>query len=93
MYAHLLEFLCNFSLSQIVKCPTRISGTGHSSTIDLVLVTKPNNVENCNSMPELANSDHLGLLLTLNNQGHYEKKKHLRRRIWCYASADFPRAI
>ncbi len=44
-------------------------------------------------MPELANSDHLGIFLTLNNQGHYEKKKLLRRRIWCYASADFSRAM
>ncbi len=85
MYAHLLEFLCNFSLSQIVKCPTRFSGTGHSSTIDLVLVTRSNNVENCTYFH--ANSDHLGLFLTLNNQGHYEKKNF-------YAgvySADFSR--
>ncbi len=72
MYAHLLEFLCNFSLSQIVKCPTRFSGTGHSSTIDLVLVTRSNNVENCTYFH--ANSDHLGLFLTLKIKDIMRKK-------------------
>ena len=91
MYAHLLEFLCNFSLSQIVKCPTRFSGTGHSSTIDLVLVSRPNNVENCTSIPKLANSDHLGLFLTLKKYCPL-KERVIRRQVWRYSLADFDRA-
>ena len=91
MYAHLLELLCNFSLSQIAKCPTRFSSTGHSSTIDLVLVSRPNNVENCTSIPKLANSDHLGLFLTLKKYCPL-KERVIRRQVWRYSLADFDRA-
>ncbi len=88
LYSHLLSFMSNFSLSQIVKFSTR-----QSSTIDLVLVSKPTNIECCTAIPELANSDHLGVSLSvLNCDSRSKKGKNIKRKVWNYSAADFDRA-
>ena len=91
LYPQLSQFMSNFSLSQIVKSPTHSSHAGHSSTIDLVLVSKPNNVKRCTVIPELANSDHLGLFVTM-NQTQCVKANTITRKVWHYLQADFDRA-
>ena len=76
--------------SQIVKSPTHSSHASHSSTIDLVLVSNPNNVKSCTVIPELANSDHLGLFVTM-NQTQCVKANTITRKVWRYLQADFDR--
>ena len=81
LYPQLSQFMSNFSLSQIIKSPTHFSHAGHSSTIDLVLVSKP----------KLANSDHLGLFVTM-NQTQCIKANTITRKVWHYLQADFDQA-
>ncbi len=91
LYSHLFNFICNFSLSQLVKSPTHFSPTGLPSTIDLALTSNLAMIKSCTTVPELQNSDHLGIRILV-KQGHYERNNLLRRRIWCYSSANYTRA-
>ncbi len=76
--------MSNFSLSQIVKFSTRQSST-------IVLVSKPTNIECCTAIPELANSDQLGVSLSVLDS-RSKRGKNIKRKIWHYSAADFDRA-
>ena len=58
LYSHLSDFMTSFSLTQVVDSPTHFSPSGQPSCIDLVFVS---NLNTCSVIPQLTNSDHLGL--------------------------------
>ena len=60
---HLANITDCFSLTQVVKQPTRIAADGTSTLIDLVLMSSPRTLKYCETVPPLANSDHLGISL------------------------------
>ena len=43
----------------------------------------------CNVIPELANSDHLGLSLSLSICEPSLNRENIKRKIWQYSAADF----
>ena len=81
-----------FSLTQVVKDPTRYSPSGHSSIIDLALVSDLQNISECTIMPTLANSDHNSVILQVKMRGTKEKAKSSHRCYWRYDLTDFDKA-
>ena len=67
-YTHLSDFMTSFSLSQVVTSPTHFSHCGHPSLIDLVFVSNLSHFSTCSIISQLANSDHLGLCVTMKCQ-------------------------
>ena len=88
---HITNILNSFSLTLVVKEPTHFSSVGSSSLIDLVIMSAPQFLHECVTVPPLANSDHLSISLQVksNIQTHVGVNK---RVIWRYAHADFNRA-
>ena len=90
-YPKLCNIIHSFGLTQIVTGHTHVSPLGHTSLIDLVLVSSPDHVRDCSIIPPLANSDHLGLHISLQLKvPTLSKRSHSRSRtIWRYSHADF----
>ena len=91
LYSHLSDFMTSFSLTQVVDSPTHFSPSGQPSRIDLVFVSNLNCLSTCSVIPQLANSDHLGLLVNLKHHSTSSIPSH-RRCVWRYHHADFERA-
>ena len=91
LYSHLSDFMVSFSLSQIVESPTHYSHSGQPSLIDLVFVSDVSYFCTCSVIPNLANSDHLGLLVSLKHR-HSARIPTCRRQVWRYKHADFIKA-
>ena len=84
----LLEQLClEFSLSQIVSNPTRISA-GHSSILDLVLLSNPQSLLSCTITEPIATSDHLSVSVQLSSSNRPPKMKPTRRKVWIYKAVN-----
>ena len=67
-YLYLSDLMTSFSLSQVVDTPTHFSPNGQSTLIDLVFVSNLHSFSNCSIIPQLSNSDQLGLMVTLKHQ-------------------------
>ena len=67
------------------------SPSGQSTLIDLVFVSNLDSLSNCSVIPQLSNSDHVGLMVTLKHQ-HVASISMPRRRVWRYKHADFDKA-
>ena len=58
--------------------------------IDLALISSPENIISCETVPPLSNSDHLGILVVTEGQKRQPTvQNNPRRQIWHYARADF----
>ena len=68
LYHHLSRILDCFSLSQVNSVPTHHSHDGHQTLIDLALLSSPEHLTSCDTIPPLGNSDHLGLHILINRQ-------------------------
>ena len=79
-------------LSQVVSEPTHLISDNASSLIDLIYLSVPSSVLSCTTIPPLANSDHLGLYLSISAGQRKCVPKVNRRKIWRYALGDFDRA-
>ena len=79
-------------LSQIVSEPTRVVNST-STLIDLEFVSTRRMVQLCETIPPLANSDHLGIYLHLSNKLCKNIQKPQTRKIWQYNLADFDQAV
>ena len=55
----------SFSLSQVVTEPTHFISENTSSLIDLVLMSAPEHLKECVTVPPLSNSDHSGISIRL----------------------------
>ena len=81
-------------LSQVVSEPTHniiVSGNA-TSLIDLIYLSVPSSVLSCVAIPPLANSDHLGLYLSISAGQRKSAPKAKSRKIWRYAYGDYDRA-
>ena len=83
--------MTSFSLSQVVASPTHFSHCGHPSLIDLVFVSDLSYFSTCSIIPQLDNSDHLGLCGTMRSQ-HMSYYPACRRQVWRHKHANFERA-
>ena len=72
--------------------PTRPGHDGTSSLIDLVLMSTPQALRECVTVPPLANSDHLGICLQVESSSNTLQTRPKRRVIWRYEFADINRA-
>lgn len=82
-----------YCLHQTVTGPTHVHHDGSKSTIDLVLMSEPSfsMLNRCETIPPLANSDHLGISLDLSIKP-IKTEKTQGRLIWRYAYADWTKA-
>ena len=93
MYHHLSQILDCFSLTQVNSTPTHCSHNGHWTLIDLALLSSPEHLSMCETIPPLGNSDHLGLHVVINRQAKQcTVKNNTHRQVWRYAQADFESA-
>ena len=65
LFSKLSSFLQSFVLTQVVPQPTHFNSSGSSTLIDLVLLSVPSQLVNCNVITPLGNSDHSGVDVTL----------------------------
>ena len=82
--------LCTY-LTQVVSSHTHISHSGTSSLLDYVLLSDLQLLLDCDTIPALATSDHLGISLTLAcNPPRTRVPKP--RKVWLYSLGDFENA-
>lgn len=79
-----------YGLSQMVTEFTHVHHNGTKSIIDLLLVSDPQLVRSCLTIPALFNSDHYGLKIELNLKTIPIATK--RRTVWRYSHADWEKA-
>ena len=92
LYHKLSCILSSFNLTQVVQQPTHVSTNGGATLIDLVLVSNPQQLQDCSVIPELSNSDHKGISVTMRWKTVRDCGPKTSRPIWRYAWADFSRA-
>ena len=88
MFSKLLSVSNSLSLSQVVSVPTHYT-THSSSLIDLIFLSSPKDLVFCDTLPPLANSDHLGLSFAVAIAKPRLTPTRSMRRVWRYAFADF----
>ena len=70
--------------------PTHYTPNGCKTMIDLALISSPENIISCETVPPLSNSDHLGILVVTEGQKRQPTvQNNPHRQIWQYARADF----
>ena len=69
-----MSVMSSFSLCQVVSEPTRVVKNS-STLIDLAFVSFLGMVQLCETLPPLANSDHLGIHLNLSAKLHKSTPK------------------
>lgn len=77
-----------FSLTQAVSEPTHIIYTGHTSLIDLVLISNPRTLSNCTVIPPLASSDHNGIQFSLKWKP-FSHRPTKQCKVWRYNQDNF----
>ena len=93
LYSKFHELMDSFALSQVVNSPTHNTSSSHPSLIDLAFVSNMNFFCQCHVIPQLANSDHHGLLVHMKDSYHQTTFNHsTRRKERQYKHADFDRA-
>ena len=92
LYNKLLSVMSSFNLTQVVSKPTRIVNDC-SSLIDLAFVSVPGMVQSCETIPPLANSDHLGIHLIMPTKLKKNPLKPQLQKVWRYNLADFSQAV
>ena len=89
--SHICNLVNSFSFTQVVDSPTHFTTDSHCSLIDLIFVSNMHFFSNCSTIPQLSNSDHLGLSLLMKHCSA-PSVSHPRRTVWRYNLADFDRA-
>ena len=70
---------------------TYVRANGYQSLLDLVLVSDPDHVLECNTIPPLANSDHYSIFFQLRCPIQANQAKP-RREVWRDAHMDLDQA-
>ena len=92
LFSTLCNILSSFGLTQVVKEHTHIHRNRHHSLIDLVLMSNPSTLTSCLPTPPLSNSDHLGIVVTVELRIASKPARLPRRTIWRYSHADWGKA-
>ena len=82
-----------FGLTQVVNHPTHIHNNLYHSLIDLVFLSNLHCLSNCQVIPPLSNSDHLGIRLEMKSK--HASQPHVTQRqrtIWRYTFANWAKA-
>lgn len=82
--------MSTYSLFQTVNDTTHFHHNGTTSTIDLLLASHSELVQDCTTIPALSNSDHSGLLATLSLKTTFSTLKTCI--VWRYNYADWDTA-
>ena len=90
-YVNLCNLMHNFSLTQVVTEPTH-NGPNGKSLIHLVFISSTQVLAECTVIPQLANSDHLGLRVVLHGRPTVQHIYQKKQSIWRYTHADFDTA-
>ena len=78
-----LNLMNSFQMSQVVHGATHYGHQDSStSLIDLVIMSVPESVLECETVPPLGNSDHAGISLKLNRKIVVQQKQSNSRVIW-----------
>ena len=80
-----------YCLNQVVSGPTHEHHDGSRSIIDLVFMSEPSLLNQCDTIPPLSNSDHWGILMDLSKKPAKAAKTQ-GQLIWHYAYADWTKA-
>lgn len=91
LYHKLSSMMSTYSMFQMVNDHTHTHHNGTNSTIDLLYASNPSLINDCITIPALANSDHLGLLIHLCLKVTNSIKTKTRA-VWRYRLADWDRA-
>ena len=81
-----------FGLTQLVSGYTHVSPTGHTSLIDLAIVSSPSYIEHCTVIPPLVNSDHIRIHVCLSLRLPTLQMRSAQpssRSVWRYSHANF----
>ena len=89
---HLLSIVNSFMLHLVVTSPTHYSHSQSPSIIDLAFLSHPHYLKSCSTIPPLANSDHMGLLIKYLLPTHIKRPRTVRRTVWCCTRGDFEKA-
>ena len=89
LFSKLLTVTSSLSLTQVVTSPTHCS----NSLIDLVFLSLPESLAECETLPPLANSDHNGIIFALQNIKPKPNPIKEPKKIWRYNYADFNTAL
>ena len=92
LYHKMEDIMSTFSLTQIVKDPTHVNQSEADTLLDLVLTSSENQVESCEVLPPLANSDHKGILFKWKWKETVKHPHSKLRTIWRYNWANFEMA-
>ena len=65
LFSHVQDIRLSFSLTQVVSSHTYISPSDTPSLLDLAMLTNPEQLQACTTIPPLSTSDHYGVSLTL----------------------------
>ena len=91
-HLHSLQQLqLDFDLSQVVNSPTRVSNST-SSTLDLVLLSNPEQLESCDVLPPIGSSDHSSVSVSLSLPQKKRDNKPPTKSVWIYKAADMSKA-
>ena len=84
LYHKLSCILSSFNLTQVVQQPTHVSTNGGATLIDLVLLSNPQQLRDCSVIPELSNSDHKGISVTMRWKTVRDCGPKTSRPVWRY---------
>ena len=88
-----MDLLSNsFNLHQVVAEPTRFSGNGKESLLDLILVTDYSLLQSSFVLPCVGNSDHNAVGCVLKYKNNVHAFKRVRKVYWCTSLADIDKA-
>lgn len=65
LFPYLCSLMTGFSLTQVVDSPTHFVVNQQSSFLDSVLYLNLHSFSDCSIIPQLSNSDHLGMMLPM----------------------------
>ena len=91
LFSHLQDIMLSFSLTQVVPSHTYISLAGTPSLLDLAMLSNPEQLQQCSTIPPLSTSDHYGISLTLNLET-MAAKPCKSRMVWLYRQGDYEKA-
>ena len=91
MFSNLCTISNLYCLKQVVTGPTHVHHNGTRSTIDLVFMSEPSFLNQCDTIPPLSNSDHWEILMNLSKKPAKAVKTQ-GRLIWHYAYVDWTKA-
>ena len=93
-YSKLNDTMHTLWLSQAVQEAMHMTSNGGANLLDLAFVSQTSQLNQCEVIPPIGNSDHCGPIIDWKWKPSYShpRSRLNRRQIWRYAYADFDKA-